>query len=294
MIDASLVKKLREQTGVGMMDCKKALTESNGDFESAVEWLRKKGLATASKKSDRVAAEGIISVAVSGNKGCILEINAETDFVSRNEKFQEFCSEVSKIALEGSLNLDSLLESKYKDGNLVKDVIVNLISTIGENLKIRRVNHVSIDNGFIASYVHGAVAPNLGKIGAIAAIESKEECEFGKHLCMHIAASSVLSLDVSSLDPVAVEKERNFVSEQAKSSGRPDDIVAKMVEGRMKKYYQEVVLLEQPFLVDPDITVFQASQKNNCTVKAFEKYVLGDGIEKESSDFASEVAKMVK
>jgi elongation factor Ts len=290
-ITAQLVKELREKTGAGMMDCKKALGATSGDFEGAVDWLRKNGLAAAAKKASRVAAEGLVGVAVEGTKGAVVEVNAETDFVARNDKFQAFVSETAKTALAAK----DVEDLKSKQG----DKLTNLIATIGENMNLRRSQTVSVGQGVVASYVHNQTAPGLGRIGVLVALEStgdKAKLEaFGRQVAMHVAAANPQSVDINGVDPAAVERERNVLTEQAQASGRPPDIIAKMVEGRLRKFYEEVVLLEQTWVIDNETKVRKAVEQAAkdagapVAVKAVVRYALGEGIEREEKDFAAEV-----
>jgi elongation factor Ts len=290
-ITAQLVKELREKTGAGMMDCKKALGATSGDFEGAVDWLRKNGLAAAAKKASRVAAEGLVGVAVQGTKGAVVEVNAETDFVARNDKFQAFVTEAAKAALAAK-DVDDL---KGKLG----DKLTNLIATIGENMNLRRMQTVSVGQGIVASYVHNQTAPGLGRIGVLVALESsgdKSKLEaFGRQVAMHVAAANPQSVDISGVDPEAVERERNVLTEQAQASGRPANIIAKMVEGRLRKFYEEVVLLEQTWVIDNESKVREVVEHAAkdagapVSVKAILRYALGEGIEREEKDFAAEV-----
>jgi elongation factor Ts len=299
-ITAALVKELREKSGAGMMDCKKALTENNGDIEAAVDWLRKKGLAAAAKKSGRVAAEGLVGVAASGNKGALVEINAETDFVGRNEQFQDFVRKTTEIAIAQNGDAEKIKAAAYPGGGTVADKLTNLIATIGENMSYRRSIGLSVANGVVASYVHSATAPGLGKIGVLVALESTGDKEklaaLGKQLAMHVAAANPMSLSVSELDPAAIERERSVLAEQAKTSGKPDNVIAKMVEGRLRKFYEDVVLLEQVFVVDGEsrvsAVVEKAAKEIGAPVKVagFKRFALGEGIEKKADDFAAEVA----
>ena len=299
-ITAALVKELREKSGAGMMDCKKALTENNGDIEAAVDWLRKKGLAAAAKKSGRVAAEGLVGVAASGNKGALVEINAETDFVGRNEQFQDFVRKTTEIAIAQNGDAEKIKAAAYPGGGTVTEKLTNLIATIGENMSYRRSVGLSVANGVVASYVHSATAPGLGKIGVLVALESTGDREkltaLGKQLAMHVAAANPMSLSVSELDPAAIERERSVLAEQAKTSGKPDNVIAKMVEGRLRKFYEDVVLMEQVFVVDGEsrvsAVVEKAGKEIGAPVKitAFKRFALGEGIEKKVDDFAAEVA----
>ncbi len=288
VISATDVRNLREKTGAGMMDCKKALSENNGDFDAAVDWLRTKGLSKAAKKSDRVAAEGVIAAAISadGKQGALIELNAETDFVARNEKFQAFAVSIANDALKAS-DFDALKASKG-------DELTNLIATIGENMTLRRSDTLSVDNGVVATYIHGALAPNVGKIGVLVAIEGKGDdlATLGKQIGMHIAATNPLALSVDELDKDAVERERQVFHTQAVESGKPEGVIEKMVEGRIRKFYEESVLLEQTFVVDGESKIKDLLSNAGATLKAYQLYRLGDGIEKNEEDFAAEVAKM--
>jgi elongation factor Ts len=296
-ITAALVKELREKSGAGMMDCKKALTESGGDIEVAVDWLRKKGLAAASKKAGRVAAEGLVAVAT----GVVVEVNSETDFVARNEEFQQFSADVARLALTQGGNHEALLAAEFPGaGKSAADKLTDMIGTIGENLNIRRSASLSVGAGVVASYVHAAAAPGLGRIGVLVALESTAEPakleQLGKQLAMHIAATNPQSVDVASLDQDGIERERAVLSDQAKASGKPDEIIAKMVEGRLRKYYEEVVLSEQVFVVDGETKVgkvIEAAAKEvgaPIAIAGFTRFGLGEGIEREEKDFAAEVA----
>ncbi|MBM3537172.1 MAG: elongation factor Ts [Alphaproteobacteria bacterium] len=299
-ITAALVKELREKSGAGMMDCKKALSENNGDIEAAVDWLRKKGLAAAAKKAGRVAAEGLVGVAAGGNKGAMVEINAETDFVARNDQFQDFVRKTTDIAVASGGDAEKIKTAAYPGGGTVSEKLTNLIATIGENMSYRRSVGLSVGSGVVASYVHSATAPGLGKIGVLVALESTGDKEklaaLGKQLAMHVAAANPMSLSVAELDPAAIERERGVLAEQAKASGKPDNVIAKMVEGRLRKFYEDVVLLEQVFVVDGEsrvsAVVERAGKEVGAPVKvtAFKRFALGEGIEKKVDDFAAEVA----
>ena len=302
-ISATLVKDLRAKTGAGMMDCKKALAETKGDLEAAVDWLRKKGLASAAKKAGRVASEGLVGVAVAGGKGAGVEINSETDFVARNSGFQELVKNVAALAVQAGQDVDTLGAAAYPGtGRNVKDEITNAIATIGENMNLRRVATISADPGAVAAYVHSAQAPGLGKIGVLVALKSagdKAKLEaLGKQIAMHIAAAAPLSLSTADLDPAAVERERAVLLDQAKATGKPEDIAKKMVEGRLRKYYEDVVLLEQTFIIDNETKVAKVVQNAASDVGApveiagFVRFTLGEGIEKQAEDFAAEVAKI--
>ena len=300
-ITAALVKELREKTGAGMMDCKKALAETQGDLEGAVDWLRKKGLAAAAKKSGRVAAEGLVAVATAGAAGAVVEVNAETDFVARNDKFQAFALKSAELTLTGSGDVEGLKATAYPDaGRTVQEELTNLIATIGENMNIRRSAKLSVPAGVVVSYVHSAIAPGLGKIGVLVALESTGDTaklnELGKQIAMHIAAARPDALDIADVDTSALERERNVLAEQARASGKPENIVEKMLEGRIRKYYEEVVLLEQTYVIDGETKVRKvvenAAKDIGAPVKVtgFVRFALGEGIEKAESDFAAEVA----
>ncbi len=305
-ITAALVKELREKSGAGMMDCKKALSETGGDIEAAMDWLRTKGLSKAAKKADRVAAEGLIAVALKrvggGFTGAAVELNAETDFVSRNVKFQAAARKVANAALDVRGDVADLTSAKTEDGEPVSDLITNLIATVGENMLVRRMARFTVAEGTVAAYVHNAVAPDLGRIGVLVALESSGDPEklndVGRKIGMHIAATSPLSLSVDDLDPTAVDRERAIFSEQAQASGKPANVVEKMVEGRIRKFYEEVVLLKQAFVINPDQTIEQliaeTAKQLGTGVKltGFVRMALGEGVEKKTDDFAEEVAAL--
>ncbi|MGE3622336.1 MAG: translation elongation factor Ts [Bdellovibrionales bacterium] len=301
-VTATMVKDLREKTGAGMMDCKKALNEANGDMEAAIDWLRKKGLSAAAKKAGRVAAEGLVAVAATDKKAAIVEVNAETDFVARNEQFQNFALQTAKIALETGADGETLKTRPYPGSADVQEALTNLIATIGENMNIRRAAQLSVPQGIVASYVHNALAPNLGKIGVLVALESSADAgklmELGKQIAMHVAAARPEALAIENVDPKSLERERAIFTEQARASGKPDNIIPKMVEGRIRKYYEEVVLLEQTYVVDGESKIKDVVEKAGKTLGApvklinFVRYQLGEGIEKTQDDFAAEVAKM--
>jgi elongation factor Ts len=303
-ITASLVKELREKSGAGMMDSKKALVENDGDVEAAMDWLRAKGIAKAGKKAGRTAADGLVAVAVSddGKTGAVIEFNAETDFVARNEGFQEAAGSFARAALDTDGTLDALTGHAATDGGdgTVADQITRLIATIGENMSLRRVAKIEVGAGAVASYVHGAVADGLGKIGVLVALEDDGDAaklsETGRKVAMHVAATAPASARVDDLDPELVERERQVLTDQARESGKPDNVIEKMIEGRIKKFYKEVVLLEQQFVMDPDRTVakFIADETGGDTLKGFVRFAVGEGIEKEESDFAAEVAAATK
>ncbi len=302
-ITATMVKDLREKTGAGMMDCKKALAEANGDMEAAIDWLRKKGLSAAAKKAGRVAAEGLVAVAAGGTKACVLEVNAETDFVARNESFQGFAVQAVKTALDTGADIEALKTKPCGGKGTVQEALTNLVATIGENMSLRRVAHLSVPAGIVATYVHNAMAPHLGKIGVLVALESSADpsklMELGKQLAMHVAAARPEALTIAEVDPKAVQRERDILADQAKASGKPPEIIAKMVEGRLRKYYEDVVLTEQVYVVDGETRISQVIEKASKTLGApvklagFVRYQLGEGIEKApGDDFAAEVAKM--
>ena len=298
-ITTSMVKELREKSGAGMMDAKKALVENDGDMDAAIDWLRTKGLAKAEKKSGRTAAEGLVAIATSGNKGSVVEINAETDFVSRNEQFQGFVSKVAEKAL--ATNTVEELAAADFDGKSVADTLTDLIATIGENMSLRRSETMEVSEGAVVSYVHGALADGLGKIGVLVALESSAPADalesLGKQLAMHIAAANPAALDKDSVDPEAVERERTVLKEQAIASGKPPEIAEKMVEGRMRKYYEEVCFMEQTFVIDGEskvadvVTAAGKEAGADIKVTGYTRFQLGEGIEVEEEDFAAEVAK---
>jgi elongation factor Ts len=286
------VKKLRERTGAGMMDAKKALTEAGGDIEAAVDALRAKGLATAQKKSSRTAAEGLVGVAVSGTKGVAVEVNSETDFVAKNDQFQSFVRNVTAVALElGNDDVEALKAAAYPEGGTVSDKLTDNVATIGENQQIRRIKTVAVEKGAVISYMHTAAAEGLGKIGVLVALKGPADKAqaVGKQIAMHIAATNPASLSQADLDPALIEREKNILTEQARESGKPEAVIEKMIVGRMAKFFEEVTLLGQKFVINPDITVAQASKDAGVEVTGFARIVVGEGIEKE--DFAAEVAK---
>ena len=293
-ITAALVKDLRETTGAGMMDCKKALTESNGDIQAAIDWLRKKGLSAAAKKSGRVASEGLVGVALAPGKAAMVEINAETDFIARNEAFQAFVETAAKIALETGDDVEALKAAPYPGaGRTVADELVHLVATIGENMAVRRVAVIEVPGGVAASYIHGALKPGLGKIGVIVGLSGKadEAIEaLGKQIGMHVAATRPDALTIAEVDPAALEREKSVLSDQARASGKPEAIIEKMVEGRIKKFYEDVVLLEQVWVIDGESKVKAVVEKAGAKITRFVRFHLGEGIEKETSDFAAEVA----
>ncbi len=294
-VTAAMVKALREKTGAGMMDCKKALTASGGDLEAAVDWLRKKGLAAAAKKSGRVTAEGLVGVASAPQAAAMIEVNAETDFVARNEGFQGFVESVAKLALTVGEDLEAIRAATLPgSGHSVAEEMTRLIATIGENMSLRRARVLRVKSGVVASYVHAALRPGLGKIGVLAAIEAPSESEalelLGRQVGMHVAATRPTALDIDGVDPQALERERAVLVEQARASGKPEAIIEKMVDGRVRKYYEEVVLLEQVWVHDGESRVKAVVQKAGGTLAGFDRFQLGEGIEKEEGDFAAEVA----
>ncbi len=300
-ITAALVKDLREKTGAGMMDCKKALNENDGDLEASVDWLRTKGLAAAAKKAGRVAAEGLVGVFVDGTKGSIVEVNAETDFVARNDTFQEFVKAVTELSTQAGGDVEALSGLPYPGSERnVGEQLTHNVATIGENMNIRRTATLEVGNGVVSQYVHNALTAGLGKIGVIVALESDGGVdgldEIGKQLAMHIAAARPQAVGQDDLDPESIERERQVLVEQAKESGRPDNIIEKMVEGRLRKFYEEVCLLEQTFVIDGEskvsAVVEQAGKAAGGAVRVagFKLFVLGEGIEKKEEDFAAEVA----
>ena len=297
-ITASLVKALREQTGAGMMDCKRALTETGGDLESAVDWLRKKGLSQAAKKSGRVAAEGLVGVVSAKNRAAMVEVNAETDFVARNETFQAFVETLCRVALEVGENVGHLRAAPFPGSERnVGDELTHMVATIGENMTIRRARVLSVPSGVVATYMHNALKPGLGKIGVLVALEAGSELDglenLGRQIGMHVAATRPDALDVDAVDPAALERERAVLTEQARASGKPDAVIAKMIEGRIRKYYEEVVLLEQVWVHDGESRVRAVVAKAGGKLVAFERFTLGEGIDKPTGDdFASEVAKV--
>ena len=299
-VTAALVKELREKSGAGMMDCKKALGETGGDMDAAIDWLRTKGLAAAAKKSGRVAAEGLVGISVAGTKGAVVELNAETDFVARNSEFQGFVSALAELALNAA-DIDGLKTLDFPGtGRNVADELTQKIATIGENMSLRRMQVLEVSNGAVVPYMHNATADGLGRIGVLVALESAADeaalTALGKQIAMHIAATSPASLSVEDLDADSVARERDVLIEQAKASGKPQEIAEKMVEGRMKKYYQEVVLLEQTSVIDGETRIADVIAKAgkdagaDVALKAFVRFNLGEGVEREESDFAAEVA----
>jgi elongation factor Ts len=295
-ITAALVKELREISGAGMMDCKKALVENGGDLEQSVDWLRKKGLAAAAKKAGRVAADGLVGIVAEGTQGALVEVNCETDFVARNEQFQGFVAAVAKLALKAA-DVEALKAMQLPGESLtVAEKLTQLVATIGENMQLRRMGKLNVGSGAVAAYMHNAVVPGLGKIGVLVGLESAADtgklAALGKQVAMHVAASNPQALTVDAVDPAMLERERAVLAEQAKASGKPTEIIAKMVEGRLRKYYEEVVLLEQVYVHDQDQRVKQAVEKAGKELGApvgitgFVRFALGEGIDKEQADAA--------
>jgi len=299
-VTAATVKELRERTGAGMMDCKKALGETGGDMEAAIDWLRTKGLAAAAKKAGRTAAEGLVGVNVKGTRGAVVEVNSETDFVAKNEQFQDFVRTVSELALDGDASVETLLQAAWPGGGTVEERLTANIATIGENQSLRRIRLIEVGEGTVISYVHNAAAPGLGKIGVLVALESSADKTtldaLGKQLAMHIAAANPLALRGEDLDPAMVDRERAIASEKAAESGKPAEIVAKMVEGAMAKFRKENALLSQLFVIDnktkiEDVVAAEAERVGApITLASYVRFQLGEGIEKKESDFAAEVA----
>ncbi len=296
-ITAALVKELREKTGAGMMDCKRALSETGGDVEGAIDWLRKKGLAAAAKKSGRVAAEGLVGVATMPNRGAMVEVNAETDFVARNDTFQAFVSAVAKLALDVGEDVEALKAAPFPgSGRTVAEELTHMIATIGENMSIRRARVLSVPSGAVASYVHQAVKPGLGKIAVLVGLEGASEIDalelLGRQVGMHVAATRPTALDIDGVDPAALERERAVLIEKAREEGKAktEEIMQKMVDGRIRKYYEEVVLLEQVWVHDGESRVRAVAKKAGAQITGFERFTLGEGIEKQTGDFAADVA----
>jgi len=299
-ITAATVKELRERTGAGMMDCKKALAENNGEMEAAIDWLRAKGLAAAAKKAGRTAAEGLVGLAVEGTRGAVVEVNSETDFVAKNELFQDFVRNVAKLALEHGTDVEALGAAQYPGGGTVQDKLTDNIAKIGENQSLRRAAVIEVGEGAVVSYVHNQVAPGLGKIGVLVALESAAPADtlqtLGKQIAMHVAAAHPLALNADELSAELVERERAIAMEKAKESGKPENIVEKMVEGGLAKFRKESALLTQLFVMDnktPVVEVVASAAKDagaGIALKGFVRFQLGEGIEKKESDFAAEVA----
>lgn len=301
-ITAALVKELRDKTSAGMMDCKKALTETDGDIEAAIDWLRKKGIAKATKKSGRVASEGLIGLSVDATKGALVEVNSETDFVARNDAFQSAVREIAGLALETNGDVVALANAGTKAGSSVSDFMTSLIAKIGENMSLRRSSAVSVSEGVVTGYMHSAASDGLGKIGVLVGLESAADAvalnALGKKIAMHVAATSPLALTVEDLDPAAVDRERTVLSDQARASGKPEAIVEKMVEGRIRKFYEESVLLNQIFVMDGERSIAKVIEDeakalgSDIKMTGFARMELGEGIEKKEDDFAAEVAAL--
>jgi len=299
-ITAGMVKELRDKTGAGMMDCKAALGEVEGDIEAAIDWLRKKGLAKAAKKAGRIAAEGLIGLAVSGTKGVVVEVNSETDFVARNDQFQALVRGIAQVALEAGDSIDAINAATFPGGGTVAETIASTVGTIGEHMNLRRAKQVSVSSGVIGTYVHGSVGEGLGKIGVLVALESTGKADelaaLGRQIAMHIAAANPQALDAASIDADVIARERGVLSEKAKASGKPDNVVEKIVDSGLKTFFKEVTLVEQAFIHDPSKTVAQAVKESEGKVGApiklvsFVRFALGEGVEKAESDFAAEVA----
>jgi elongation factor Ts len=300
-ITASMVKDLRDKTGAGMMDCKTALSETDGDMETAIDWLRKKGISKAAKKAGRAAAEGLVGVAVGKNAGALVEVNAETDFVARNEEFKSFVKSAADLALKEGGDLEKLLAAKHGNSD-VRQTLTELVAKIGENMSVRRTVALSVDPGVVAAYVHNAASPELGKIGVLVALKSTADqtklSALAKQLAMHVAAASPLAITPEHLSKDVVERERNVQWELAKQSGKPDNVIEKMMEGRMRKFYEDTVLLSQTFVIDGETQVSKVLEKAAkefgapIAVEGFVRFQVGEGIEKVESDFADEVAQM--
>jgi elongation factor Ts len=298
-ITAGQVKELREKTGAGMMDCKAALTENAGDMEQAIDWLRKKGLSKAAKKAGRVAAEGLIGIATKGGQGAIVEVNSETDFVARNESFQDFVRQAASRALAHEGDLERLLAAEMVGEASAAQVLSELVAKIGENMTMRRSAALSVSPGVVASYVHNAIASDLGKIGVLVALESEADPEklqaLGRQLAMHVAAANPIALDTDSVSPDVVERERAIYADQARQTGKPDNVIEKMVEGRVRKFFEESVLLSQVFVIDGETRISKVLENAGkdfgkpVRIAGFVRFSVGEGIEKEETDFAAEV-----
>lgn len=304
-ISAALVKELRERTDAGMMDCKKALVETGGDLEKAADWLREKGISKAAKKAGRVAAEGLVAIASSGTAAAVVEVNSETDFVARNDAFQKAVRGIADIALSVDGDTIAVAHAAAPDGEgTVNEMLQRLVATIGENMSLRRSTALQVADGVVATYIHNSVADGMGKIGVLVALELKGDKarvgDLGRKIAMHVASTNPLAATVAELDPKVVEKERHIQTEIAKESGKPPNVVEKMVEGRLRKFYQDSVLLEQAFVMDPDSSVGGFIDKvakelgSPVALKGFVRYQVGEGIEKEATDFAAEVAAFTK
>ena len=304
-VTAAMVKDLREKTGAGMMDCKKALAETNGDMEAAIDWLRAKGIAKADKKSGRTAAEGLVGIASNGTKAVVVEVNSETDFVARNDAFQDLVRGIAQVALGTDGSVEAVAAATYPASDKpVGDTIKDAVATIGENMNLRRSASLSVEDGVVATYIHNGVADGLGKLGVLVALKSTGDKEalnaIGRQVAMHIAATNPLALRAEEVDAAVAERERNVFIEQSRASGKPDAIIEKMVDGRMRKFFEEVALLSQAFVINPDLTVAAAVKEAEKAVGApievtgMARLLLGEGVEKEETDFAAEVAAAAK
>ncbi len=304
-ITAAMVKELRETTGAGMLDCKKALVEAGADMEKAVDWLRKKGLASAAKKSGRIAAEGLVAVAIEGNKGAVVEVNSETDFVAKNDIFQDYVADAAIVALKNDGDIEKMKACNCpKCGKTFGERLTDMIAKIGENMNLRRAKVISVNNGMVCSYIHNAAKEGLGKIGVLVALESSADkaklADLGKHIAMHIAATAPVALNIESVPAEAVAHEKSIFAEQAAASGKPANIIEKMVEGRIRKFYEEVVLEEQAYIMDPDkkvkAVIADAAKDAGAEIKLVDYafFKLGDGLQKKEEDFAAEVAAQLK
>ncbi len=304
-ISAAQVKELRDKTGAGMMDCKMALNETSGDMEAAIDWLRAKGIAKADKKAGRTAAEGLIAVSSDATKGVVVEVNSETDFVARNDAFQDIVRNIAQVALSTDGSVEAVAASTYPGSDKsVSDTIKDAIGTIGENMNLRRSAMLTVSSGAVATYIHNAVSDGLGKLGVLVAVETTGDAEaaraFGRQVAMHVAATNPMALTAEQVDATAVAREKAIFTEQARDSGKPENIIEKMVEGRLRKFYEEVVLLKQAFVINPDLTVEAALKAAEAdigapaTITGFVRFALGEGVEKETTDFAAEVAAAVK
>ena len=294
-ITAAMVRDLREKTGAGMMDCKRALTESGGDAEAAFDWLRKKGLSAAAKKSGRVAAEGLVGVATGQNRAAMVEVNAETDFVARNETFQAAVEAIAKIALEVGEDVEAIRAAPFPGtGRTVAEELTHLVATIGENMTIRRARVMHVEHGVVATYIHNALKPTLGKIGVLVAMEGGSEADtieaLGRQVGMHVAATKPDALDIDAVDPAALERERTVLTDKARADGKPEAMIGKIIDGQIRKFYQQVVLLEQTWVHDGESQVRAVVKKSGAALTGFTRFALGEGIEKQAGDFAAEVA----
>jgi elongation factor Ts len=304
MADLSLIKKLRETTGCGIADCNKALAANSDDFEKSVDWLRKKGLSSAVKKSGRVTSEGVVVTHIEGNKAAVAEVNSETDFVARNQKFQEFATAIAKLSLGLGDDVEKLKNAKFPGtSHVVEEEIKNQISVIGENINVRRIANLEVQNGLVVGYIHNTIANNMGKIGVLVALESSASkdklTEIGKQIAMHVAAAKPEALTIDTIDATKLARETDVLKDQARASGKPESIIDKMIEGRIRKYYEEVVLLEQLFVMDDKVKIKDliakfGKENGDTKISGFKLFILGEGIEKKENDFAAEVASMTK